>query len=84
MELPLGKKLVCLVYNMYTGELLLRYLIINLDGSLLSDDRYFGLIGKLLYPVTDLDIHPNFTHISLCPFIKIPQKAVQDLSTLRL
>ena len=52
---------------LHTNELPLRYLIISLNGPTLSNNKFSGVIGKLLDSATELQINPKFEAISVGP-----------------
>ena len=54
MEQMLSRKLVWLVCNLHTGELPLRYLVTQVDGPTLSNNKWSGPLGKMLDDVTEL------------------------------
>ena len=63
IEKKLGRSLVWIVCDLHTGELPLRHLIQALDGKTLSNNKWSGLLGKMLDTVTELDVNPNFKAI---------------------
>ena len=82
MERNTGKNLVWLVCMLHTNELPLRYLIISLNGPTLSNNKFSGVIGKLLDSATELQINPKFEAIYVGPPLPdLITEVLKDLST---
>ena len=82
VEIKLGRKLIWLVCALHTNELPLRHLITALDGKTLSNNKWAGIIGKMLDTATELEINPSFTKLSIGdPLISLSEAVIKNLST---
>lgn len=81
VEKMLGRRLIWLICALHTNELPLRHLIIELDGSTLSGNRFSGPLGKLLPKVTQLPIKENINALLIGEgLINLPTEVINDLS----
>ena len=82
LEQLLGHKCFWVVCNIHTLELLLRHLIISLDGPTNSKDGYQGTVGKLLSSVDSMTFNPEFRALPVGEdFISIPEEIIKKMST---
>ena len=71
-----------LICALHTNELLLRHLLVELDGKTLSNNKWSGELGKMLGTVTELNTNRNFEAVTLGKLlIVLPDKILKDLLT---
>lgn len=82
VEERLQRKLVWIICDLHTGELPLRHLVTAVDGKTLSNNKWSGVLGKMLDSATDLDINADFPVVCVGPPLpQLSTSVIKDLST---
>ena len=81
LELKINKKLIWLICALHAKELSLRHLMINLNGKIITYNKFGGPIGKLVNDVDNMkwkdSIPPLDVQVNLIP---LDEDFVEDLS----
>ena len=82
LERKLGRRLFWAICNLHTNELVLRHLIVALDGPTSSDTGFTGPVCSLLSGVSEMPFNPKFRGISGGEdLVSLPGDVVKNMST---
>ena len=82
LETMLTHKVHWDICMLHTNELLLKELIVKLDGPYISKSGFSGSIGKLIENINNLEPNFNFDPVKLEePIIELTEKVVNNMST---